>query len=295
LAGALFLGCSLPAYAETKAALSIEAKMGAQYDSSISVDQTDLSARQGDTALLLGISGRYRLLKSGKTNLTIGYDFDQTVYEDVADFNLQIHSPSISASTQIGGATLSADYRFYHMKLGGNAFLDMHTASPALGGFVAPGLFLRGAYGYTRKNFATADKLDAQTHSADLGGWYFFSKRRAFMNLSARFEREDANDAAYDFKSWQTAARLQLPLTLINSASRIRAGFTYRTRHYLGTFPSIGAARRESRYSYSLASDIPLGSGFTLRPEWRTIDRHSNYTPANYLENIATLSFVYRR
>ncbi|MFM8543321.1 MAG: hypothetical protein ACKOAM_08845 [Chakrabartia sp.] len=269
--------------------------MGAQYDSSVSVDHTDLNTRQGDSALLLGVSGRYRLLKSSKANVTLGYDFDQTVYEDVSDFNLQIHSPSVSASTQIGDATLSADYRFYHMTLGGNAFLDMHMASPALGGFVAPGLFLRGAYGYTRKNFATADKLDAETHSGDFGGWYFFNKRRAFVNLSARFEREDAKDTAYGFNSWQAAARVQWPLPLINSASRIRAGFTYRTRHYLETFPSIGVARRETRYSYNLASDIPLGGGFTLRPEWRTIDRHSNYMPANYLENIATLSFVYRR
>lgn len=289
------LGGAPSAFAADKSPLSIEGKIGVQYDSSISVDQTDITARQGDAAFLFGFSGRYRLVKAGRTTLTIGYDFDQTLYEDLSDYNLQIHSPSISTSTQLGDATLSADYRFYHMRLGGDGFLDMHTANPALGGFVAPGLFLRGSYGYSRKNFATANKLDAQTHSGDAGAWYFFHKRRAFVNLSARYEREDAADAAHDYNSWQVAARLQLPFALFGSASRIRAGTAYRTRHYLNVTPSIGAARRETRYSYNLASDIPIGSGFTLRPEWRHMDRNSNYAPADYVENIVALSLVFRR
>lgn len=295
LGGMLLFSSIAPAGAAVKGPLSIEAKIGAQYDSSISIDQSDLTARQGDTALLLGFSGRYRLLKPGKTIVTLGYDFDQTLYEDLVDYNLQIHSPSISASTQIGDATVSGDYRFYHMRLGGNAFLDMHSASPALGGFVAPRLFLRGGYSFTQKNFATADKLDAKTHAGDAGAWYFFDKRRAFISLNARYEREDATDAAHDFNGWQIGARVQLPSAFLGSCSRIRAGIAYRARHYLNITPSIGAARREARYSYSLASDIPIGRGFTVRPEWRRMDRNSNYAPADYVENIAALSLVYRR
>ena len=289
------MGGASPAYADAKSPLSIEAKIGAQYDSSISIDQTDLNARQGDAALVLGLSGRYRAFKSGATNLAVGYDFDQTRYQDLTNYNLQIHSPSVSAAAKMGDITLSGEYRFYHMRLGGNAFLDMHMATPSVSGFFGPRLFWRAAYGYSRKDFATANKLDAETHSGDVGAWYFFNKRRSFISLSARYERENAADSAHDFKSWSLAVRAQTPLPYLGRDSRLRAGVAYRSRDYLGITPAIGSARREARYSYSLSADIPIGGGFIARPEWRNMDRHSNYAAADYVENITTLTLVYRR
>lgn len=289
---ALAMPCA--AYAADQRPLTIELKAGAEYDSNVSVEQTDVVTRTGDAALKLGGAVKYRFADFGKTQLTAGYDFDQTVYDDLTDYNLQIHTLSAGSSTRIGKASVGADYRFFHIRLGAQPFLDMHVASPSVAGFVSSNVFLRASYTYSHKAFTTASTLDADTHDLEANAYYFIMRRRGFVGLAVRYQHENTVDPTRDYDAMQVTGSLQLPVNVPAKGSKIRLGLAYRDRDYSNVTPSLGTPRREKRYSFSASADIPVGRGFSIKPEFRAMDRNSNDPYTNYADQMSALSMVYR-
>lgn len=294
LAGLLALCASTAAWAAPRAPFSWELRTGIGYDSNVTIEQADVITRRGDASLNLGAAARYRLPALGKISLTTGYDFDQSFYEDLTDYNLQIHNFSLSATTPLGKASLSSDYRYFHMRLGNKPFLDMHMLSPAIGSFVTRDLYMRASYSYFDKSFATANGLDAQTHALEASAYYFFQKKRGYASLAARYEGETTRDPALAYDSLQVTTRLQVATDSLLQDSKLRLGFAYRTRAYRNPTPSIGVPREEKRYSYSIGADIPVMRGFFLKPEYRHADRNSNYIFTDYSEDTASLTLLYR-
>ena len=278
----------------SRAPFSLELRTGLSYDSNVSVEAADVFTRRGDEALNLGASARYRLPNLGKINVTMGYDFDQSLYEDLKDYNLQIHTVSLSASLPLGEASFSSDYRYFHMRLGNAPFLDMHMITPAVGRFVTRALYMRAGYSYIDKSFATANNLDAQTHGLEAGAFYFFQKKRGYISLTGRYEGETTRDPALSYDAVQLSTRVQIATDTWLQDSKLRLSFAYRSRDYRHPTPSLGVARTEKRYSLGASADIPLWRGFLLRPEYRWADRNSNYSFTNYRENAGALTLLYR-
>ena len=291
---AVALAAPSGAQAAERRPLSVEMRAGVEYDSNVAVEQADVVTSSGDMSLILGASAKYRFATIGKTEMTAGYDFDQTLYEDLTSYNLQMHAVSLGSATRIGKASLGADYRFFHMRLGGQAFLNMQMASPSISGFVGKDLFLRASYTYFRKEFTTADTLDANTHDVEANAYYFFLRKRGFLSVTARYENENTADPSLEYESLQIAGKLQLPLDAVAKGGKVRLGFAYRQRDYRHPTLSIGARRHEKRYTVTASADVPIGHGFILKPEYRGADRNSNYSFTDYTEDMASLSLVYR-
>jgi hypothetical protein len=280
-------------YAAERGPLSFELRAGVQHDSNVVVEQTDVNTSRADVAVLLGASAKYRFAKFGKTELSAGYSFDETANVDLTDYDLQIHRASLEGTTRIGKATIGADTRFFHILLGGKPFLNMHTVSPSISGFVSKDLFLRGGYTHLRKVFSTAKGLDAYTRSADASASYFFMRRLGYFNLALRYERERTTDPTRAFDGLQVSGNILIPGDKVAKGSKLRLGIAYRDRWYKNITPSIGEPRHEERVSINASADIPIFKHVILRPEYRMADRASNDPFRNYDNTISSLSVVY--
>jgi len=277
-----------------RAPLSVELRTAMGYDSNVTVEQADVITRKGDALLTLGASAKYRLPSVGKLDMTAGYDFEQNFYEDLKEYNLQIHNLALSANTRFAKAGVSTDYRYFHMRLGNDPFLDMHMITPAIGSFVTRDMYMRVGYTYFDKDFALANRLDAQSHAADLGVYYFFHKKRSYAHVNGRYESESTRDPALAYDSLQISAKVQLATDSLLKNSKLRLGVAFRERNYRYPTLSIGVPRMERRYSFSVGAEIPLGSKFILKPEYRWADRNSNYIFTNYTEDTASIMLLYR-
>lgn len=294
LVSAIAAFCGSPALAAEKPPLAVTVSAGAEYDSNVSIEQSDVNTRQGDVAALLSASADWTIVSNRKASLRVGYDFEQTLYEDKSDFDLQIHGFSTGGSITRGKATLGVDYQFSHVLLGGDKFLDIHMVSPSVGVFVADRVYVRAAYTYWDKSFATSEKLDARTHTIGGDIYRFFGKRKSYVALGVRYDDEDADGAEYRYRAVQGTIRAQMPVHLLGMDAKARFSAALSDRNYRNDTPSIGKPRRETRSTWNAALDLPLSGHISLKPQFRFIDRISNLPVADYREYIGSTSLQYR-
>lgn len=290
---ALFL-TSFSGQASAADRFSATISAGAQYDSNVSVDDADISARKGDEAALLSVNLRALPIDSRAVTLRFGYDFDETLYADITDYDLEIHTASAGLAVRQGKVTLGADYQFSHILLDGDGYLDMHIASPSISGFAGRNLFVRAAYTYLRKSFATSRNLDADTDMASLDAYRFFSRRKGYIALGLRYEEENAKGPQYDYRGLQGSVKAQIPFRLFKTNARARLGYTYGERDYLNITPSIGKERFEKRSTFNLGLEVPMTKVLTFKPSLRLVDRDSNNPVYDYKEHVITALLSYK-
>lgn len=282
------------AFAKDEKPLSLIITAGAEYDSNVSVDQADLLTRQGDTAVVLGVAAKYKVALGEDSSLSFGYDFDQSLHTDLSAFDLQTHTASFGADTKVGGLGLGADYSFSHILLGGNSFLDIQQAGPSISGFLTKSIYLRASYVYLDKNFKLSDNRDATAHQGSGDAYYFFMKNKGFINIGGRYGTENAVDLALDYSSFQVGSVVQLPLPLLSDGAKVKFGYAYRERNYDNITPVIGAVRHENRSTYKVDAVVPFTEHLSFKPEYRYVDRNSNFASSNYTENVVTGALSYR-
>jgi hypothetical protein len=200
--------------------------IGAQYDSNISVDDGDFNVRKGDESLLLSVAASFTPLATKKTTLRFGYSYDDARNRDLTDFDLAVHSASASLSRRFGKLTASVDYQYSHVLLGEHAYLGMHLASPALSAFATPHVFVRAAVTYLRKDFVTADRLDANTTMVGVDAYRFFARHKGYVAIGFRADDEWTTGPEFRYGAWQASARTQIPVKIGKFETKARLGYT---------------------------------------------------------------------
>lgn len=289
-----FVLIQTPAFAKDDKPFSLSVSAGAEYDSNVTVEQLDVLTSKGDVAAILGASAKYKLSINDKSSLTIGYDFDQSLHKDLTAFDLQTHTLSAGGEFNVGSATLGVDYSFYHILLGGSGFLDMHQINPTISGFITKSIYLRAGYTYLDKSFKLTKNRDAKTSQVAGDGYYFFDNNQGYINLGGRYDNENTVDPTLDYSGFQLSANAQLPVNFLTKNSKLKFGYAYRERNYDSITPSIGARRIENRSSFKIAADVPILAHMSFKPEYRYVDRNSNYAFSNYTENVVTGTLNYR-
>ena len=114
--------------------------VGLQYDTNVvlapngTVIQSPLAiSRQSDGAATIDLNGTYSLWRGEEAELTVGYEFYQSLYFHLSDFDLTDNGPSI----QLVGTAGRFDYgilgRYDNYLLDGSNFLQEATAYPWVG------------------------------------------------------------------------------------------------------------------------------------------------------------------
>lgn len=263
--------------------LRAKLEAGVHYDSSVTVEETDVVTRRGAAAAQLGADLKFDVLPDKDDTVTVGYSLSQRLYRgDLSPYDRQVHTLSAGAGTKAGRTKIGADYSFHHLRLGGDPFLDMHAVSPYVSGFVTKNFHARGGYSFLDKNFETAKGRDARTHSLSATSFYFFNKLKSYFSLGGLVQTERAADPAFDFDGYRLDAKLKFPLAAVGREGKFIAGVAYGHRDYLHVTPAIDEKRREESLAYSLELEYPVTGPVNVVANYRYIDRDSNLPVANY-------------
>lgn len=272
---------------------SLGLKAGVSYDDNVTIQQLDVKSGIGDTIGNFEANAAYKLVDSQTNQLTLNYNFSQSLHKKLTNFDIQSHDIGFSGSTKVGGTTLGLSYSFYHLLLGGKRFLNMQVVSPSISGFIAPNVFLRGSYSYYDKQFHSVVARNASHHEPDITAFYFFNQSKSYVSLGGHYEIENTASPEFDYKGYALTAALQQPVAVGAREVKLNASYTYLHRNYNNITPSIGAKRYETRSTVAVSAEVPIVNRFSFIADYRYVDRQSNLSSANYKENVISGSLGY--
>ena len=104
----------------------IQGNAGFELDDNVTVTEEDLATGLSDEALVLGAGLEYRLLDEETAWVIVGYNFYQSLYRTLTDFDLRIQEPRLTIGGRVGRVFPTFSYAYQNQTLGSNGFLSSH-------------------------------------------------------------------------------------------------------------------------------------------------------------------------
>lgn len=255
-------------------------------DSNITVDAQDLTSNRGDVALMLEGGASAKLGNADSMQFNLGYDFSQSLHQDLGSFDLQLHTLSAGVQKTVRGYDLGLDYSFSHIRLGGNALLNLHRLSPSVGKLVSSQVYVVGAYEYQKRNFDSLNMRDSNRHAAMVTGYYLMG--RSYIYGKYELARDVATGPEFTYWGNYFTIGFKTPVEVSSRDVTIDGRYQYYDRNYSHITPSIAAERSDKRHDFRLSATVPLVDKFKGKLEYEYINAKSNLPSADYNESIIT-------
>jgi len=268
--------------------LSVNA--GLEYDDNVTVSEVDNTTGLKDVAAAFDLSAAYQIYKTGSSEIELGYDFYQSLYSDLSDFDLQSHMFSAIASSEFGGIDGTLSYSFNYLKLGGESFLKIHSIMPSIGFSLFDNMYHTLSYNYKDKEFTNNAARNADDNAVGLDNYYFFKDGHSYGYLNLRLEDENTVDPQFDYGAYYITigAKSTLPIFAINP--EIRVSYQYYLKDYAHITPSIAAERKDKRSTVTLTIDKHFNDIFNVKLNYQYVDASSNLPSSDFNENIFTVT-----
>jgi len=266
-----------------------EAEIILRYDSDVAVDELDLTSRQADEALRLGLELGYEGELSERSDVKLGYSFSQTSYEDFSTFDLQTHTVAASLSHDLGGARAGLSYRFIHARLDDSGLLDIHRVTPSLAGFVAPHLYARAELLYRNTNYLGRSDRDSEGLGGGIDLYLFLDGTRRYLSAGYDYLDLDANDPQFGYRGHTVRLGFAQRFAFGGNDGRLRLGWRYQRRDYRGITPAIGQKREDDRHRLRASLELPLNRWLDLTARYSYSDYSSNLPTVDYNQDVVDL------
>ncbi|HET8695933.1 MAG TPA: surface lipoprotein assembly modifier [Gammaproteobacteria bacterium] len=273
-------------------AMTFEVGTGLEYDSEVAVLELDTAANAGDMAALVDFGAGYHRLAEGKLDLSAGYNFSQSLHDDFDEFDIRVHRGSGTFGYDLGRVDVGVTLQYADAALHGDEFMTYAQTSPYLSKLVGTRLFLRFAYAYTEKRFATDALRNANTDAVSGDAYVFLNGLRRYLVLGMRYDNEDAVAREFDFAGYRLSAQLAQRLMAKKRELTLRTYLRYEARDYEGVTPSIGAPRDEDRVQLEATLDVPLTKHVVARLGYKRADNRSNLPSVDFDENVLSASLT---
>lgn len=271
-------------------AVTFEVGTGLEYDSEVAVLELDTAANAGDLAALLDFGVGYHRPAKGPFDVSAGYNFSQSLHEDFDEFNVRIHRGSGTLSYDLGRVDIGATLQYADAALHGDEFMTFAQTSPYVSKLVGKRLFLRFAYAYTEKRFASDPLRNADADGLSGDAYVFLDGLRRYLVLGYRYDSEDAIARQFDFTGYRVSAQLAQRLMAGKHELTLRTYLRYETRNYEGLTPSIGAPRDDDRVQLEATLELPLKKHLVARLGYKHGDNRSNLPSVDFDENVLSAS-----
>lgn len=272
---------------------SLWGNLGLLYDDNVSARAADVSSGIPDGGGLVELSGAYRLFDRGATELEVGYDFFQTAYFDLSDFNLQIHGFSIDGTHEVGPGDLSLGYRYNLSTLGGDRFLDIHEARLGYGISISPSIYSTFTPRFLAKNYFEDSARDALQGAILWDNFIFFGEGGTYLRIGARPQLEDARAPEFDYWGISGVAALDAPFETPLGAALLRLSYRFQLRDYQNVTPSIGEKRRDRIHVAGARFEHNVVGNVWLRVEYEYTLSDSNLPSIDYRQNVVALTATF--
>lgn len=277
---------------------SAELGIGGEYDTNVTIDELDTSIRQGDYALNLDGKVSMRKYFTKDTDLRLGYDVSQTMFQEFSRLNRQSHILGANLGVKMQPVDTGLSLFYVNSMLDGEGFLELYRVSPSLSGFISRKVFSRVAYVFADKRIEDRSERDAQTHSGELDLYYFARGLRSYFNFGYRFKTEDANLERLDYQAHAAKLRYIRRIDLGDKVLKLELAYRYEERDYSGLTPGIdtveGAERLDERHRWRADLEYPLTEKAAMQIYASYSDYKSNFQVSDYEQGVVGTRFLYR-
>ncbi len=273
-----------------KKRLSLSASVGLEYDDNITVDELDQTTNLDDFSTVYEFSGAYKLLAGEKYEVEAGYDFYQSIHDDLSAFDMQSHLFTLTGSREVWGVDLGLNTIYNRTILGGDKLLEIHSASPSVGGFLLPTVYTTLNYAYRDINFFDSPDRDSQNHGVGINNYLFFMGSKGFVNVGYTFENEITTGREFGYFGHFVTSGVRTPIPGTDWDTRVSLGYRYFFKDYKKVTASIGEERADHRHTILFGVEQPLFKFLKLKLDYQYINSTSNLASSDFDENIVNFS-----
>jgi hypothetical protein len=275
---------------EDERAVSFEVGTGLEYDSNVAVLDLDTSTNAADLAAFAEFGVDYDKPDAGPFDLTLGYNFSQSLHDDFDAFDVRVHRGSGTASYDLGRVDIGTTMNVAAAALDGDGFLTIAQISPYVSRLVGERLFLRFAYARSDKDFAGTPVRDATADSVSSDAYVFLNGLRTYLVFGYRYDDEDAAGAEFDYAGHKLSAQLARRVQAGKRELTFKTYLRYETRDYDSVTPAIGAPRGDDRVQLETSLEVPLRERLVTRFGYKHSDNRSNLPSVDFDENVWSAS-----
>ncbi len=259
---------------------------GLLYDSNVRREEVDRETGGPDGAGRFELDASYALPVRDWFELEAGYSFDQTLYFDASEFDLQSHAVHFTAERPIGPTDASLGYLYSFNTLDGSRFLDFHEIRPALGMAPAKWWYASLSPALRVKRFEDEPERDAEQgvlgllQLFPLGNW----ERHLLLGIDGQIE--DADDRAFDYRGFTAESGVQLPFWIGGERrQRLQLRYRFGYRDYTDSSSSPSGHRRDRVHSARARIEVPIVRYVAVRAEYEFEDATSDVRTADYTDH----------
>jgi hypothetical protein len=269
-------------------ALSFEVGASLEYDSNVALLEVDSSSNVGDMVGSMNFGLGYELPNDGRFGFSAGYDFSQTLHEDLDAFDLRLHRASSTLSWDFDRVDFGVMLQHADAELDGQSFMQLTQVSPYLTKLAGSKLFLRFAYIDTDKDFTSNAQRAAAADAFTSDIYIFLDGLTTYLLLGARIDDEDATDDQFDYEAEKFRIQISHRFPLRSRVLTFRAGVRTESRDYSSVTPSIGAIRSDDRLELETSAELPLGERITASFDYTRANNASNLPSVDFDESVVS-------
>lgn len=263
---------------------------GVEYDDNVTVSLQDLATGVEDFAYIFEFSGEYKFLETSKFELEAGYDFYQSIYHDLSEFDLQSHIFSLGGSYKFEKFDVDVFTSYNRVTLGGKDFMETYSIAPQIGFFPSKRWFALIGYSYEDSRLFKDPARDGKSHGVGMDHFVFFMKGKSYLLFSYRFENKITRGDEFTYAGHFGTLGVKTPLPIWNQKGTFNVTYKIFHKDYKNITPSIGQKRNDTRHSFQVRLTQPLNKWLQLNLNYEFIDSVSNLRASDFTENIASFT-----
>jgi len=269
----------------------ITAGMSWQYDDNVILEEQDTVSEEPDMALsyVFGLGKRWDI--NPNASFKVGYDFYQSLWETLEQFDYQSHY--FSASTSYGSGNWDADlnYGFSYSLLDRSDFIAFHNISPRLGFVPGDNLYTSLSYSYSWKNFIADNIRDGENHSWSLSQFLFFMENKAYAFISYGLDIDDVESAEFDYIGHLASAGVRVPGPF---KVVVNLNYSYNFQDYKNNTDSIGERRFDAKHTLQLDLTRPIVDSLEMSFNVKRVMSDSNLVSVDFIQNVFIVGLNYK-
>ncbi|MBT8098126.1 MAG: DUF560 domain-containing protein [Gammaproteobacteria bacterium] len=259
-------GITSVSYAQSdKASFGFDVDAGYHSDSNVGIADIDSNSGESDTAVKIGLGVNAEIPLGERFGVRVGYDFDDTAYQELSEFDLSLHHGVAEISTDFAGFGAAVAVDRYVANLDGEEYLGMTQVSPSLSRLFGSSLFARIAYMDATKEYDLLSNRDASNEAMRVDVYWLLDGMNRYIALGMQTSDENAIDDELDFESVQSMLTYGQSLRFSKVQVKLKTQLKLENRDYLNVTEAIQDTRRDDRLRASLSAAIPLPGNFELK------------------------------
>ncbi len=279
LLGSLMISTSLLA-GEHKSSFTFDAKLAYLNDSNVGISELDTNSGAADTATSYGLSLSASLPISKQFISRFGYDFNDTSYENLSQFDLGLHHAFAELTWKPSLLDANINVEKFAAQLDGDDYLDLVQVTPSISRLIGNKVYLRGAFTQASKRYEALPGRDATNDAYRADVYMLIDNMDRYIAVGIQNSEEDADDAAFDYASLRWNMSYGQTFAFASRDMKFRASLSHEGRSYATADESMGDYRQDKRMRLRIGADWNVFEHLSLAAHVEHTDIRSNLESA---------------